>query len=72
MFVHGTHGILKDPDIIFADENEKGTYDIFAENENYITTIYEDIKKSDLKRIMIKLYNSILIQEINNENSSNF
>lgn len=72
MFIHGTYGILKNPEAIFAVENEKGTYDICAENENYEMTIYENIKKSNLKRIMIKLYNSLLIQEINNEYSSDF
>lgn len=67
MWVIGTYGILKNPDVIYAEENENKLFDIFAENEVYERVLERDVKKSDLKKIMLRIDFSLQTQEMNYE-----
>lgn len=67
MWAIGTYGILKNPDVIYAEENENKLFDIFAENEVYERVLERDVKKSDLKKIMLRIDFSLQTQEMNYE-----
>lgn len=67
MWAIGTYGILKNPDVIYAEENENKLFDIFAENEVYERVLERDVKKSDLKKIMLRINFSLQTQEMNYE-----
>lgn len=67
MWAIGTYGILKNPDVIYAEENENKLFDIFAENEVYERILERDVKKSDLKKIMLRIDFSLQTQEMNYE-----
>lgn len=67
MWAIGTYGILKNPDVIYAEENENKLFDIFAENEVYERVLERDVKKSDLKKIMLRIDFSLQTQETNYE-----
>lgn len=67
MWAIGTYGIIKNPDVIYAEENENKLFDIFAENEVYERVLERDVKKSDLKKIMLRIDFSLQTQEMNYE-----
>lgn len=62
MYIAGKHGILKDPIIIYAEENGDGEYDILAENEQHCLILYESIKGRDLQSKMFDIFTQIRIQ----------
>lgn len=67
MWAIGTYGILRNPDAIYAEENEDGLFDIFADNEVYELVLERDVKKSDLKKIMLRIDFSLQTQEMKYE-----
>lgn len=67
MWAIGTYGILRNPDSIYAEENENGLFDIFADNEVYELVLERDVKKSDLKKIMLRIDFSLQTQEMKYE-----
>ena len=50
MWAIGTYGILKNPDVIYAEKNGNKLFDIFAKNEFYELVLERDVKESDLKK----------------------
>lgn len=68
MWAVGSLGILKNPDTIYADKNNQNNYDVYAENNNFRILLEEDIKKSDLKKIMLRIDFSLQKQELQNGN----
>lgn len=67
MWAIGTYGILKNPDVIYAEKNENKLFDIFAKNEFYELVLERDVKESDLKKIMLRIDFSLQTQEMKYE-----
>ncbi|MDU5274428.1 MULTISPECIES: hypothetical protein [Peptoniphilus] len=70
MIVSGDLGILFNPDMVFCEETSKGKYKIVAENEVYTVTLYENLKKSEISRIMGRITFQIECQEIKEEEAN--
>lgn len=66
MYIKGSYGIIKNPDIIFVDEADtKGYIDVIAENEDYKVELYKDIPKSALNQIMSDIHLQMVLQNEN-------
>ena len=70
MIVSGDLGILFNPDMVFCEEMSKGKYKIVAENEVYTVTLYENLKKSEISRIMGRITFQIECQEIKDDKAN--
>lgn len=70
MIVSGDLGILFNPDMVFCEETSEGMYKIVAENEIYTVTLYENLKKSEISRIMVRITFQIECQEIKDDEAN--
>ena len=67
MIVSGAKGILFNPDMVYALNNPDGTYDIVAENKKGSITIYENMLKENVAKIMARITFQIECQEMKDE-----
>lgn len=67
MIVSGAHGILFNPDMVYAIENSDEKYDIIAENKEGSITLYENVSKANIEKIMRRITFQIECQVLKNE-----
>ena len=67
MIVSGARGILFNPDTVYAIDNSDGTYDIIAENKDYTITLYENVSKTCVENIMVRITFQIECQAMKDE-----
>lgn len=67
MIVSGAHGILFNPDMVYAIESSDEKYDIIAENKEGSITLYENVSKANIEKIMCRITFQIECQVLKNE-----
>ena len=68
MIVSGSLGILFNPDTVHAVKNPYGgKYDIIARNKDYSITLYENLLKANVERIMKRITFQIECQVFKDE-----
>ena len=55
MIVSGSLGILVNPDRVEVVKGFDGKYDIIAENKDYSVSLYENVLKENVKKIMARI-----------------
>ena len=68
MIVSGELGILFNPDMVYAIKNSDGKYNIVAENKEGAITIYENVLKANVEKIMKRITSQIECQVFKDEN----
>ena len=68
MIVSGSRGILFYPDRIMAVKNPYGgKYTIIAGNKDYLITLYENVSKANIEKIMKRIAFQIECQVLKDE-----
>ena len=68
MIVSGALGILFNPDRVLAVKNPYGDqYTIIAGNKDYSITLYENVSKANVEKIMKRITFQIECQEMKDE-----
>lgn len=67
MIVSGTRGILFNPDMVYAIANSDDNYDVIAENKEGSITLYENVSKANIEKIMRRITFQIECQVLKDE-----
>lgn len=68
MIVSGSFGILFNPDGVLAVKNPYGgKYAIIAGNKDYLITLYENVSKANIEKIMKRITSQIERQDLKDE-----
>lgn len=68
MIVSGARGILFNPDRVLAVKNPYGgEYAIIAGNKDYLITLYENVSKANIEKIMKRITFQIECQVFKDE-----
>lgn len=67
MIVSGSRGILFYPDRVQVVKTPDGEYDIIAGNKDYLITLYENVSKANIEKIMKRIAFQIECQVFKDE-----